>query len=300
MPLTRRISTSWLTTDRRNRLQVFRRFGSEGTWRLTKDHELALTLHADDARARQTLRLKGALIRAEANALVLALHRDAQDDGRSAQEVRLSGRWQADAANRLNFLVEKADGSADRLTFGGGWEVGPHHELRYRFRQPDGARRRREHLLAFDGAWDVSRADRLVYRLSGSTASRFEFSASLQSPSLMAKDGRIVYQVGVGLSGGRRQHRRVTLFGAWKLHRDLSVSFEVPYANGRVQAIRFEGLITRATRERVAVALRTSRRERLGLTVTFTKELVPDMEFFVRLRAEAEERSVVGGVQVRF
>ena len=141
---------------------------------------------------------------------------------------------------------------------------------------------------------------RLAYRLAGSADSTFEFRATLQSPALQAREGRIAYQVGIGLAGGREQQQRVTLFGAWKLNRDLSVSFEVPYADGRVQAIRFAGEYALSSRDRIAVALHNSRREELGLTVTFTKDLVPNASLFLRLKKDAQESSIIGGVQVKF
>ena len=309
-----RILDGTLTTDRRNRL-VYHVSGAEtrdghpgpqtftldGTWRLTPNHELALVLHEAGRRGRQTLYLKGALIKAEANALIVALHRSQDEEVGTIQRLTLSGRWSADAGNRLSFLVEKGDGTEDRLTLQGGWEVGRRHELAYRYRRRDVATRtREEHALVFDGFWDITGADRLVYRLTGSRDSFFEFQASLQSPSLIARDGRLVYQVGIRLSGERFERRRVALFGTWKLHRDLSVSFEIPYADGRVQAIRFGGTYTLSPRDRIAAALHTSRGERLGLTVTFTRELVPDASLFLRVREDAEERSAIGGLQVRF
>ena len=272
----------------------------DGIWKLTPNHELALTVHETDQRTRQTLYLKGALVKAEAHTLSFALRRS-ERDLHTSQQLTFSGRWRADAHNRLTFLAEKADGSADRFTLHGGWEVGDHHELRYRYRQRTGARGpREEHALTFQGAWDITANNRLVYRLTGSDRSAFEFTASLQTPSLLAREGRLVYQVGIGVSGGRTQRQRVSLFGTWKLHRDLSVSFEVPYADGRLQAIRFEGTYALTPRDRLAVALTTGRRERLGLTVVFTKELVPDKQLFLRLHKDAEEQSVIGGVRVQF
>ncbi len=278
----------------------------DGTWALTPQHELALTLHETQRQARQRLVLKGALVQAEANALAFALRRSAEDDSRTAQRLSLSGHWRADARNRLTFAVEKADGSEDRLTLQGGWDVGRHHELLYRYRQravgswADDGRWRAEQTLSFEGAWDITEADRLVYRLAGSSSSAFAFRASLQSPSLLAREGRVVYQVGVGLERGRTHRQRVTLFGAWKLNRDLSVSFEVPYADGRIRPIRFEGAAALSSRDRVAVALRTREHKPLGMSVTFTRKLIGDAELFLRLQREAEETSAIGGIQVRF
>ena len=273
----------------------------DGAWKLTTNHELALTLHETRREKRQTLYLKGALIKAHANALGFALRRSENEDLDAATRLTLSGRWQADAKNRLVFLVEKTDGPEDRLTLQGGWEVGEHHELLYRYRRLDPAGRAADqHAIVFGGAWDITTADRLVYRLAGASDSAFEFKASLQSPSLRAAEGRIVYQVGVGLSGGRTARQRVALFGIWKLHHDLSVSFEIPYADGRISPIRFEGTYALSPRDRIAASLRTREGKALGLSVVFTREFIPDASLFLRLEKNAQENSAVGGVQVRF
>jgi hypothetical protein len=302
-----------VTTDRHNRLLYHvdsssgfegkpgpHTFNLDGTWSLTPRHELALSLHETERHERHTVFLKGAVVKAQADALVFALQRSEDADLRTAQRLILSGRWETDAHNRLTFLAAKADGAEDRLTLQGGWEVGKRHELLYRYRQRSAGRVREEHTVGFEGHWDITRADRLVYRLLGSDDSAFEFRASLQSPSLLARDGRLIYQVGIGIAQGRTDTRRISLFGTWKLNRDLSISFEIPYAHGRVQAIRFEGAVHLGPKNRIAVALRTSERRPLGVSVTFTRELVKDASLFLRLRKDAEERSLLGGVHVRF
>lgn len=296
-----RLLIEQLSAAQRPRLVLEKRVRFDGAWKLTANHDLIFTALDTKRHERRTIYLNGAIVKAEAHALVFALRQHEDENLHAAQRLTLSGRWQADAKNRLAFLVDKADGTEDRLTFQSGWEIGRRHELVYRYRQRvRWMRQNEEQTLTFAGAWDITGANRLVYRVAGSTRSAFEFRASLRSPSLLARDGRIVYDVGVGLSQGRLERRRVTLFGTWKLNRDLSVSFEVPYAGGRVHAIRFEGAYAPNARDRIAVALHTSQREAIGMTVLFTRELVPSASLFLRLQKHAEEASAIGGVQVRF
>lgn len=268
----------------------------EGAWRLTRAHQLAFRVKQTGEAPPEHAFLKASLAGAGSNALDAAWEDDRAGSGRRRQ-FRLSGRWEADALNRLSFLVERGQGGEDRLVFGGGWEVGPHHELQYRYRRTGSARR--EQTLAFEGAWDVTGRDRLVYRVSGASKSVFEFRAGLQSPSLFAREGALVYQIGIGAGLGRVR-RRVTLFGRWKLNRDLSVAFEIPYARGRVEAIRFEGTWVFGPRDQVQVALAGRDGRALGVSVTFSREVAPDRHLFLQLRRQAEERAVVGGVTVRF
>ena len=319
-----RVLEGEIRTDARNRL-VYRvgRSGPEapvpsqdiafdGTWALTSEHALVFTLHERQAQAHQALYLKGAMMRAEGEGLVFALRRHVPleaesgppmggDDAAATQTVTLTGRWRADAKNRLNFLVARGEGREDRLTLQGGWELSPRQALVYRYQVRFGARHRRaEQTVIFQGMWDIPQGDRLVYRLSGGRDSAFEFRVGLRSPSLSAGEGRIVYDVAVGVAQGGMERRRLVLAGAWKLHRDASVSFEMASAGGRVQTLRFEGSVALTARSRVVIALRNSRREALGMTVTFTRALGRDVEWFLSLRQDPEERAALGGIRVRF
>ena len=292
-----------LDIDRNNRLHyrgLSRSWQFEGEWALTPAHELALTLRATEQSPRHTIYLKGAVADARGNALIFAL---AGADGADAGSDRLTltGRWAADADNRLTFAVQKSDSAEDRLTFQAGWEVGAEHELIYRYRRRDTGRRRSdEHVISFEGAWEMPSANRLVYRLSGSSTSAFEFSARLQSRSLLAREGRMVYQVGVTLARGVRRTQRVTLFGVWKLSRDLVVSFEVPYSEGRVRAIKFSGEVALSRRDRIMVELSASDGRRLGVQVAFTRDVSPNVRLFLQARKEPGQALVLGGVRGTF
>ena len=273
----------------------------DGTWRLTKDHRLGLALHQREDGEWQELFLKGALVEARDNALTVSLDRRGGNGAATSQRVSLSGRWQADDRNRLAFAVEKADGTEDVLVLEGAWTVDGNHELRYEYRQRETRRRETTtHALRFAGVWDLPQASRLVYRLDAESRSNFAFQASLQSKSLNAREGKLAYQVGIRLSGGRTVIRKVVLFGAWKLNRDLSVVFEVPYADGRRQAIAFKGAYTFRNRNTVAVALSDRRGEPLQVAVTFSRTFLDDAELFLRLQRSAEETQLLGGVRVRF
>ncbi len=271
----------------------------EGSWRLTAGQELALTLHDTRTAGRQTLYLKGAVTDAGAHRLVFTLAERGTEGAVSGRRIALSGRWAADANNRLTFLAERSGGAEDRLTLEGGWEMDRHHTLLYRHRRQPGEQPAAERTMVFDGAWDVTGAARLTYRLAGSDTSAFEFRGAVQSRSLMARSGQLVYQIGIE-AGGRRERRRVALFGTWKLGRDRSVAFEIPYRGGRVQAVRFLGAVTASSRDQIQVALSAARNRPVGVTVTFTRKLTPDAALFLEWRGEQEPRGVFGGVRVRF
>ena len=309
-----RVVEGRMSTDSKNRLlyhvetgaqssnrHIPHKFILDGSWKLTPNHDLELSLHESERNFGQRVYLRGSVVRAEASAIVFALEQHEQMGKIASHQLTLSGNWQADSDNRLNFLVGRSDGLEDRLILKGGWEMGTHNEIIYRYRKrAQSEKDAKEHTLVFDGSWDLTGTDRLTYRISGSDNSAFGFRASFQSPSLLARDGRIIYQVGIDVTGSRARYRRISIFGTWKLHRDLSVSFEIPYTGGRIDPIRFEGTYSPTRRDRISVALRNNRHEPIGLTVTFTKDVLPDISFFLELRKDAEERSAIGGVRVRF
>jgi hypothetical protein len=268
----------------------------DGTWTLTPTHELALVRQTPDGRG-DTLSLNGEITQVDARGLVFT--RAGGRRGRTAQRLRLTGRWQADAVNRLTLLVAKADGAEDRLTFEGGWRVGPRHELLYQYqRDTDSGRRTRT--LRFAGAWDLTQSDRLVYRLSTSSDSSFEFRASLERADLRAHEGRLVYRVGVEVARGRTRQPRVAFSGRWALHRDLSVSFELSGVGGRRQRVRFAATYALTPRQEIECALLGRRGEPLGVTVTFSRRWLGDARWFMRLGASGRDREAVAGVQFRF
>lgn len=268
----------------------------DGTWLLSPAHEVVFAAHATQRTPQQRYYFKGGLA-AGAHALTVALDRTEHAQQRRAQHLTLTGRWQVDAHNRLAFLARKADGSEDRLTLQGAWALGVHHELLYRYgRQQRGRRTRAIQALQFDGVWDIPGPGQLAYRLTGTSDQPLLFRAALRHRVVLASQRALSFELGA--ERGLRQ--TLTFFGAWKWQRDLTLSFEMPSAGGRVQALRFEGTVVRAGRNRVSLALATRRREALGLTLTLTRPLRRDAELFVRLQRDAQEASLLGGVHVRF
>lgn len=268
----------------------------DGTWQLTRDQQLALALHDRQDSAREELFLKAAVVGATGHAVTAVLERG---EGRRAasQRMSLSGRWQADARNRLTFLVDKANGKTDELVFDGAWELGPRQELRYQSRRSL-SRLAPLHMIRFSGAWDLTPDSQLVYRMEGDTRSALAFQASLQSRTLQAREGKLAYQLGIRLSDGRTLRRQVALFGAWKLHRDLSVSFELP--GSRRQAAKFQGTCTFRDRNKITVALSDRRGEPVELAVTFSRRWMDDAEWFLRLQRAERDTQLLGGVRLRF
>lgn len=283
--------------DRLNQLVLDGRKPVEGAWRLTRDHELQYRRRG----GREEVVLSGPLAGAEPRGLSFRVEADSLDGDLVGKTLQLRGRWQADAENRLTFLAQRRAGKPDSLRLEGGWQLGPSHEILYRFEREELSRKgRAARLLRFSGYWDLGEEKQLTYVLDRASGSAFRFRGAFQTRSLLAKEGAIRYQLGAEVNG-RRGARAVTLFGKWKFSRRLELSFEVPYAGGRARGIDFGTELNLDPKGNIACRLRTRAGEPLGVEVLFTRKFFRgDGELFARLRRAGGETAVEGGVRVRW
>lgn len=270
-----------------------------GSWRLGKRHELQYRRRRDGGE--EEVMLSGALFEAKPTGLVLRVLEQSQSGEIVHRLLTLRGRWQADAKNRLSFLVERERGLEDRLTFSGAWQLDGNNGLLYRFDRVDlRTKSHRTHTLTFRGHWDLDGARRLAYVLDQTSDSTFRFRGAFQTGSLAAKEGKIRYQLGVEAEGKKRL-KTVTLFGKWKLSKDLSLELEVPYADGSARGIRFGAAYAFDHSSALIGRLTTQKGRPLGLELILTKEFLRGQgEAFVRLKRSLEEQAVEGGVRFKW
>ncbi len=284
--------------NRLNQLVLDGRRPIDGIWRLTRGHELQYRRRG----GREEVVVSGPLVSAGPSGIAVRVEASSLDGERVGETLELRGRWQADDRNRLAFLAHRRAGEADLLRLEGAWELDSRHQLLYRFDREDPGKRRREaRLLRFAGRWDIGEDRQLTYVLDRSSDSSFRFRGAFQTASILAKEGAIRYQLGAELDGGRRRARTLTLFGKWKFSRRLGLSFEVPYAGGRVRGIDFGAELAVGPDGSLACRLLTRRGKPLGVELLFTRQFFRgDGELFARLRRSAEETAVEGGVRVRW
>ena len=269
----------------------------DGRWRLTPRHELE---YRGDARE-GVIRLRGALIAAEPEGLVVSMSARHEDGTIVSRLVTLAGTWQANAKNQLQFALAHAGGRRHVLTFTGGWTVNGAQELVYTYVREDLATRRvATHTLTFRGRWDLSERHRLAYTLGGDSRSAFRFRGAFQTTSILAKQGEIRYQVGVEVQG-RRKIQTVTLFGTWKISRDFGLRFELETDRRRPYALIFGGEYALDDAQRITVGLKSRQGQSLGVEVVFTRDVLGrDGQAFVRLVRSLEDSRVEAGVTARF
>ncbi len=285
-----------LRLDRLNRLVRDGRT-IDGRWRMTPRHELQYRRDGPG----EELVAAGDLVSAEPLGLTFRLEKESREEDTRRRELQLKGRWQADSRNRLTFRVEREQGAVDILTLEGGWEVGPGNEIQYRFERTERKKGARAlHRIRFEGYWEVGEDRRLAYVLEAGSNSAFRFRGAFQTDSIRRKEGALRYQIGVEAEKGR-SFQTVTLFGKWKISRDLSLEFEVPYAGGFRRAMKFGATYSWDSRTSVSARLAAPGGGPLGVELSLHREFLQGRgEAFVRLRRSLEETAAEAGARVRW
>ena len=272
-----------------------------GRWSLTPNHDLKFTL--EESRTQvfgDTLLLKGNLLKADAKTLIFALRKRRTPRGLKRNLLKLKGTWRCDKRNRLIFLIEKRKASPDKLIFQGAWEVDKRNALIYRYERPEGGRNSLV-VLGFKGFWQIDGKNRIGYLLEREGRSAFHFRVKLQTPNLRAKEGEIRYQVGIDLGAKKgKLTRDVVLFGKWRFNRDLSVSFQIQYRDGRRHAINFEAKRKWRKKNEIGLKLFSRKGEDLGMEVIFSRRFFKDARTFIRLSRDAREKAADFGMRIPF
>ncbi|MHB8155095.1 MAG: hypothetical protein ACYDFR_03470 [Candidatus Omnitrophota bacterium] len=210
--------------------------------------------------------------------------------------LKLKGTWLANEYNELVFEVTVRKGPPEKYTFKGSWKLNNNQQIEYT--TEDGRDR-----LTFKGYWNISSASRLVYIFDGSSTSRFEFKVQLESPTFYPKKGEIRYRIGVGLRQSRLSApgQILILYGEWKFGRNLGLTFQMDYGQGKVRAIEFGATVTFG-RNKVIFALKNEFGEPLGVTLTMTHKFLKhlDAEVFLRLKSRQKEQAIEVGITIPF
>ena len=216
--------------------------------------------------------------------------------GTKLRILKLKGTWYANDYNELCFEVSCRKGPPETYTFKGSWKLNNNQQIEYT--SEDGRDR-----LTFNGYWNISSTNRLVYMFEGSSASRFEFKVQLGSPTFYPKKGQIRYRIGVGIRQSRLTvpGQTLILYGEWKFGRNLGLTFQMDYGQGKVRAIAFGAEVTFG-RNRVIFALKNEFGEFLGITLTMTHKFLEhlDVEVFLRLKSLQKEQAIEAGITIPF
>lgn len=267
----------------------------DGSWELTRRHQVRYKRRGPD----EEILLSGDLVSADARSLTFRAARAVRDGDTQRRELSLRGRWTADSKHRLAFVVERESGTREKLVLQGAWETTPQNEIIYRFQREGKRGAKTLHQLRFEGYWTLEEDRRLAYVLDADSDSAFRFRGAFQTPTVLQKKGFLRYQLGVEVEARRRRLKTLTLFGKWKLSRDLSLEFEIPYSGGFRRAMTFGAVYSLNDKTEVSARLSTPRGGPVGLELVLHRDFLDgNGEAFVRLRRSLDETAAEAGVRL--
>jgi len=210
----------------------------------------------------------------------------------------LNGKWQANASNELNFLVQ-SDRQEDVLTFKGAWKLNRNQEITYTYEKQDLRRKSRaREELTFQGFWQINSRDNISYILDLDQGSLFEFKVQLQQPDLKGDRRQIKYRIGIGGKGFRRE-RVFSLFGSWRVESSKNIFFQVDCAETGVKALTFAADVFLNNNNQLVFELKNRQGKPLGITVSFERAFLKKRAaLFARLSKARSIHSLEAGVKI--
>jgi len=265
----------------------------KGTWSLTKDHDLKLTLNKW---RRQTIgdeiTLQGEIIHVDAYSLAFAVTQRTEAGAYITNILRLRGWWQADRDNRITFRVAKGQGRSDELVFGGIWEVKRRHRLAYTYKRYRTARGLKRHTVKFRGYWRMMRRNVLTYQMAYGNAAAFNFRVGTG----IVRRNNITFDVGIGRSKrGRPSRKSVVLYGNWRIVKGSWLFFDIEYDKGVIRAMKFGAYATIFGNNKIRFVLKNEAGKNLGITFTLSKRFLGNGKTFMKFLYGKKEKAVYIG-----
>jgi hypothetical protein len=267
-----------------------------GKWALDNEHNLVLTLDKwGNQIAGNKLTVESELIDAKGDEIAFSVTSKDSENNTHIYIVKLGGIWQADEHNRLMFNVQKESDATDKITLRGAWEVNKQNELMYTYeKSASGKKEKVTKAITFRGYWDIAGKHRIIYVLNKEIGSEFDFKVSVGKPAARGLE----YEIGVGATPSKKT---ITLFGGWKVNKNLGLLFEMPYAEGKIQSIVLGGWGKFNKDYRLDLRLQTKAGEDLGIDVKLSRRILKGQgEAFIRALRSQKEVSIVAGIGFRW
>ena len=274
-----------------------------GIWRLNSHHEPEFVLALVNRKSQgETLEFRSKNVFADKNAFVFEIATTDKRNSQQFQLLKLAGCWQADENNRITFEVTRKT-KPDILTLQGEWFVNNNQQIVYVY-ESRFLKKRTLHssTLVFKGFWRIDCAHKLTYQILGSSNSFFEFKTALETPNVYPQEGAVKYRLGVGVKESAKTEKVITLFGSWKIQRNLSLSFEMNYGSGVVRSTEFLATMRLTPSDEIIFELTNKQDEPLGLNVVFTHRVLKYKyaHAFVHLEKFLNNARIEGGFAMPF
>jgi hypothetical protein len=304
LPAFRSVADGEFKTDKNNTLIYQLRKSSglprqiklRGKYSLNKNHNLVLSLDNENNRlSGNKLILKTGIINAKSDELAFSLSSKYSYGRQSFHMLRLSGKWQADKYNRLNFQVTKENKAVDLLTFTGSWEINKNNEIIYTCaRSYTKNKTSRSNTLILRGYWEIAGKHRLIYVLDNTIGSELDFRVSLGKAQLRS----LKYEIGIGKSPRKKP---LFIFGEWKINNRLGLIFEIPTGKNTLNNIVFGADCKLTDNYNLNLKLKDGFNRDLGIGLKLSRSILKNQgEVFLKLLKEKREFSIAAGMGFRW
>jgi len=273
----------------------------KGSWSLTETHDLKFTVNKWEKETfGNKMTLLGKIIDVKKNSILFSLTTQKKHKTQSVYILKLNGSWQADKDNRITFKVKKERGRHDILTFNGIWELNRNHQIIYRYERAHLIRKSRTiRTLTFKGHWDIRKRDRISYVIDIKSGSVFSFKTKYG----IFSDNYIKYTVGIRLSARKTQNRRtITLFGEWKVKRNIGLIFEISSRDKKFKSITFGAKAILASKNKVLFKLKNNiGTSDLGVNLKLSRAILQkNGEAFLQILRAKNEKAILLGTGFRW
>lgn len=259
-----------------------------GKWGLNRDQDLVFNIKEDKRFKDGKLVFKSKVLGAEGDALIFKIKQKVTSKKEKISLLKLRGRWQADKFNRLSFYVSRKK-ETDVLSFKGAWEINKNKQIVYKY---DKLKTKSNETFILKGFWKILSKNKLGYELEKAKERPLEFRAYLQTPNIYPAQGKIKYRIGVGLKNYWKE-RELVLFGRWKFSRKFGLVWEADFGNGKVKRIKFQAELKVRSKDSLVLKLKSERGQSLGITLTYTRRMLPKKDFEYFLEAGREHGGAV-------
>lgn len=268
----------------------------DGEWMLTSRKSLTFAFRKETT-PDIPIALKTSLVSADAQNISFEISGTHNRGNPRTELLKLSGRWQVRKDNDLIFFVRRKE-SEDELAFGSGWEVDRDNQVVFNLEKRN---QRIIRSFTIKGTWKLLENNKLAYALQGGR-NQLEFKVSFGSENLYPKKGELKFRLGGGVKTRAQRPKVISLFGAWKIGRDLGLEFELQGAGKGGNRIEFASTLDLTRRDTIGFGLCSERNSHPVPTIFFSHIFLKklDAETYLKLKSLKEEKSVEAGVRIPF
>lgn len=271
-----------------------------GEWAMTKNHDLKFTFEKwHDEFSADGITINGEIADIKKNELSFLVTAK-RKKGVHTYMLHLAGAWSVDDNNRVLFSIKRESGENDAIIFSAAWDMDKNNEIIYEYMKSYLTKGiRKKHILTFKGKWQVQDNRFISYELTGDSESSFNF----KTEHCVFKENYIRYRLGIMTAlRAKPVKREITLYGQWKIIRNVGLVFEIDCGKNGIQSLTFGGEVALLKNNLISFKIVNDKGEKdiSGVFTLSHKFLKGDGQAFLKLLKSKEEKAVFVGAGFRW